>query len=59
MQAAIQLQKTDIPQAVAAVGTVRLAISETLLCRVVVTKFGARQEAGSSSAVGPVIFLYA
>lgn len=35
----------------------RLAMSTGLLDRVVVTKFGARQEAWSSTTVGPVIFL--
>ena len=36
---------------------VRLAMSAGLLDRLVITKFGARQEAWSSTAVGPVIFL--
>lgn len=55
----LQLQTADTPQAGAAVGTLHLAMSDGLVWRVVVTKFGARQEAWSSTAVGLVILLQA
>ena len=48
-----------MPQAGAAIGTVYLIVSDGLLWRVIVTKFGARQEAWSSTAVGLVILLQA